>query len=178
MENFLSTIIWDVPAVSPGQCRVMIPNELRKAWVQAEELGLDHCISNSSWALRWAKASCAAVAAQGTWKHQYSALVGTVRSVCCTLCHSFTVLSHHLLLSMVALPARGRCRFPSPNHTKLLALLSSLLSEPKTLFVSPDMWMIQGSSGGGKLGNVCVVGMLSRTFSKTNVRFDTNKCRG
>lgn len=35
------------------------------------------------------------------------------------------------------------------------------------------MWMIQGSSGGGKLGNVCVVGMLSRTFSKTNVRFDT-----
>lgn len=133
MENFLSTIIWDVPAVSPGQCRVMIPNELRKAWVQAEELGLDHCISNSSWALRWAKASCAAVAAQGTWKHQYSALVGTERSVCCTLCHSFTVLSGHLLLSMVALPARGRCRFPSPSHTKLLALLSSLLSEPLCL---------------------------------------------
>lgn len=25
---------------------------------------------------------------------------------------------------------------------------------------------------------VCVVGMLSRTFSKTNVRFDTNNCRG
>lgn len=87
MENFLSTIIWDVPAVSPGQCRVMIANELRKAWVQAEELGLDHCIPNSSWALRWAKASCAAVAAQGTWKHQYSALVGTVRSVCCTFIH-------------------------------------------------------------------------------------------
>lgn len=156
----------------------MIPNDLRKVWDQGKEVGLDHCIPNSSWAYRWAKASCAAVAVQGTWKHQYSALVGTVRSVCYTLHHSFTVLSDHLLLSMVALPVRGRSRFPSPNHTELLSLLSFLLSKPKTLLVSPDMWMIQGSSGGGKLGNVCVVGMLSRTFSKTNVRFDTNNCRG
>lgn len=147
-----------------GKCGIRVR---RWGWITVSQIVLGPTDGQKPLVLQW----------------QFKALGNTnilpwVRSVCYTLHHSFTVLSDHLLLSMVALPVRGRSRFPSPNHTELLSLLSFLLSKPKTLLVSPDMWMIQGSSGGGKLGNVCVVGMFSRTFSKTNVRFDTNNCRG
>lgn len=58
LEDFVAPVIWDLlPWSVQG-------DELWEVW--AKEVGLHHCIPNSSCTCRCAKASCAAVAAQGT----------------------------------------------------------------------------------------------------------------
>lgn len=173
MENFLSAIIWDVPTVSPGQCKVMIPNELRKAWVQAEELGLDHCYPKQLLGLEMGKSL---LCCSGSSGHLETPIFcpGGYSEVCVLHIHSLFSLAIYFFPWLPFLHVED-ADFPPPTTPSYWLFFPPYF---QSLFVSPDMWMIQGSSGGGKLGNVCVVGMLSRTFSKTNVRFDTNKCRG
>lgn len=71
--------------MAAGQCRVMVPSELCKVWVQAKELGLHHSIPNSSCTTDVQKPLVLQRQLRAFRNTKYSAMVGTVRPLCYTL---------------------------------------------------------------------------------------------